>query len=104
MALAAVVAAFAHALRRATELFALRVEHGTVEVVRGRLPPRLLDEVGDVLRRSGVRSATIRAVVDGGAARVVATGLGEGDLQAVRNVVGTFRLSQIRAGQRTSRD
>ncbi len=87
-------------IARSTELFVLRVEDGTLHFVRGRMPPRLLEELRDVVRRSAIRSGTIKAVVEDGAPRVTATGLGEGDLQAVRNVVGTFRLAQIRAGRR----
>jgi hypothetical protein len=91
------------AIRRSNELFVLEVNAGVVRVVRGRLPQRLLDDLVDVLERAKNESARIRVIVEDQRPRVVIGGgsLSETRLQQVRNVVGTYKLAQIRAGGRT---
>jgi hypothetical protein len=91
------------AIRRSNELFVLDVAQGKVSVVRGRLPQRLLDDLVDVLERAKTETARIRVIVEEGRPRVVIGGgtLSETRLQQVRNVVGTYKLTQIRAGGRT---
>lgn len=90
------------AIRRSNELFVLELVNGKVRVVRGRLPQRLLDDLVDVLERAKGESARIRVVVEDQRARVVVGGgnLSETRLQQVRNVVGTYKLAQIKAGGR----
>jgi hypothetical protein len=90
-------------IRRSNELFCLDVKNGEVSVVRGRMPQRLLDDLVDVLERGKKESARIRVVVEDGRPRVVLGGgsLSETRLQQVRNVVGTYKLAQIKAGGRT---
>jgi hypothetical protein len=85
------------AIVRANELFVLKIEGGSVRLARGRIPKRLLDDLGDVVR--GVAAATLRCVNESGKPTLYA----EGDLdpvhrQRVRNLVGTYTVSQIRAG------
>ncbi len=96
---AAALAALLLAARRWNELFRLRLRGGRLELVRGRLPPALFTELREVLARAGARDAVVRAVVASGAARVLASGLGEDDVQRLRNVVGRFPLAQLRAGR-----
>ena len=92
------------AIRRATELFYLKIEKSSVRHVRGRLPPQLLEDIREIVRRSPVESAKIRVVSEGGSPRLVATGkLSDSALQQLRNVVGGYRLQQIRAGRRAPR-
>ncbi|MBK7583582.1 MAG: DUF3634 family protein [Myxococcales bacterium] len=90
------------AISRSNELFCLQVRGGKARVVRGRLPQRLLDELGDVLGRPPLRSARIRVVVEDRAARVVVDqgSVPPDQLQQLRNVVGTFPVAAIRAGGR----
>lgn len=88
-------------IRRSNELFVLQVRKGRTKFVRGRVPRRLLQDIGDVVRRPRVVSAEIRVVREGGAPRVRAKGqLTDAQVQRLRNVVGTYQIAQIQAGQR----
>jgi hypothetical protein len=91
-------------LTRANELFFVSVRGGDVLLVRGRLPPPLLDEIGDVIGRAGVARGSVRAVVERGAPRIVARGLEEGVAQRLRNVLGLYSLRQIRHAPRAPRN
>jgi len=87
------------ALVRANELFFLRIRDGRVSVARGRIPQRLLDDIGDTVR--GVDRATLRGVNEGQRPRLYA----EGDLspeqkQRLRNLIGTWTVPQIRTAPR----
>jgi hypothetical protein len=89
------------ATARANELFVLRVSRGRVEVVRGGVPPRLLADLRDVLRRDAGADGVVRVTTDAGRARVDAKGkLAPELLQRLRNVVGTWDVAKIRAGRR----
>jgi hypothetical protein len=88
-------------IHRGTELFVLRVQSGKVVHVRGRLPPRLLEDIRDVLEKPGVPDAFIRVVTDDGKPRVLpGNTLNEMQTQQLRNIVGTYRTPQIRSGRR----
>lgn len=88
------------AIWRVNELFVVYVTAGKVHLPRGRAPRRLLDEIDDVLRRNRVRDARFRVVSEGGhAALAGARGLDETCLQQLRNVLGLWPLSRIRAGR-----
>jgi hypothetical protein len=90
---------FAIALRRSNELFRARVRSGRLELSRGRIPQALFDDLEDVFAGS-LADAELRVVVEGGRARAELKGI-EGTLaQRVRNVVGRFRVAEIRAGRR----
>lgn len=86
-------------LARSNELFVIRVELGNVELVRGRVPPALLQDLEDVFQATSA-SARIRVVAERGRPRVTVSELDEGLAQRVRNVVGRFPIAQIRAGRR----
>jgi hypothetical protein len=89
-------------ISRANELFCIEVDAGKPRFVRGRIPQRLLSEITDVVRRPRVERAKIRVVTEDGHPRVVldAGNVSEGQMQQLRNVVGTFRVAEIRAGKR----
>ncbi|MEB2312572.1 MAG: DUF3634 family protein [Sorangiineae bacterium] len=89
------------AIRASTELFVLEVRDGKVTVRRGRLPPRLLADLEDVLGRPPVPKARVRCVAEDARPRVLPDpGLSPGRLQQLRNAVGRWELAQIRAGRR----
>jgi len=92
------VAALIYSAGRYAELFSIRVESGRTRLVRGRIPPRLLSDIEDVLHRARVSSATIRVVTERGEPKLVAPDLSDGTRQQLRNVIGTYRVAQIRAG------
>jgi hypothetical protein len=99
--LAASVIPLAIAIARASELFTAEVRHGSVRLVRGRAPTRLLDDLQDVVARPRVRAATLRVVTEQGRPQLIARGeLSETQLQQLRNVVGTWPVAKIRAGRR----
>ena len=97
------IAALIYSARRHAELFLIRVEGGQTRFIRGRIPPRLLSEINEVVKRAKIESTQIRVVVEGGEPHVVAPELTEGIRQQLRNVVGTYKLPQIRAGVRPKR-
>jgi hypothetical protein len=100
MALAALP--LAYAIFKSNELFRLRVRGGKLELVRGRLPPALFSDLEDVFARTSA-SAEIRVVSEQRRPRAIVDGV-DGDLaQRVRNVVGRFRLAEIRSGRRIAR-
>ena len=72
IALGACVALGLWRLARESELFCLSVRGGRVNITRGRLPQRLFDDMSDVLR--GVSQARVRAVPEGGRARLLVRG------------------------------
>ena len=86
-------------LARSNELFVVRVQLGKVELVRGRVPPALLQDLEDIFQPTSA-SARIRVVAERARARVIVSQLEEGLAQRVRNVVGRFPIAQIRAGRR----
>lgn len=88
---------FWFALERAGELFCVSMRDGRLLVVRGAVPPSLLHDLGDVLKRAGVRSATVRAVRSSGHARLVARGVDDRVLQRLRNTLGVHPIHKLRA-------
>ncbi len=82
---------------RMNEVFAVSVRKGRVLLVRGAIPPALLDAFEDVARRAHVSRATIRAVRTETHARLVMSGVDEGVAQRLRNVFGTHHWSTLRS-------
>ncbi len=80
---------------RDRELFVLSVRGGRTRLVRGRLPPSLLEALSDVMARAKVQRATLRVFRERDHARVEASGLNEWELQRARNVVGTYPLARL---------
>jgi hypothetical protein len=87
-------------LRRAFFLFELVVRDGRIVKSHGRIPPRLLADVADVVERAGLTKAKIRCVVRAGRPALVFEGeIGDGAGQSLRNVVGQFSTRDIRGGR-----
>lgn len=82
---------------RANEVFAVSVRNGRVLLVRGSIPPALLDAFEDVVQRARVRHAMIRAVRGDTHARLVVSGTDEGVTQRLRNTFGTHHWSTLRS-------
>ena len=103
--LAVLAIPLAVAIWRSNELFCLEVDGRRVRFVRGRIPQRLLDDLADVLRRPPVSHARLRAVSEDRRPRIVVSSgnVGEGQLQQLRNVLGTWELAKIRAGGKPRR-
>lgn len=90
------LAALWFAARRAVTVCVVKVSDGKLHVVRGALAPRILADIGDVMRRPRVRSAEIRIVRDNGLAKVESSGeLSAAQQQQVRNVVGSVPLAKL---------
>jgi hypothetical protein len=84
------------AARRAVTVCVARVTDGKLRVLRGAIAPRILADLGDVMRRPRVRSAELRIVRTGGLARVEMSGdLTLAQQQQVRNVVGSVPLAKL---------
>lgn len=83
---------------RARDICVLSVRRGRVLVMRGGLPPSLVQALADVVERAGTERATIRIQREGERGRVAATGLDDYTLQRARNVVGTYPLARLLAG------
>jgi hypothetical protein len=99
VAIAVLLAVLLFFLRGAPELARLEVRDGALEFTKGRMPQKLLDDFGDVLKGSSAPRAVVRVVLDGGQPRVVATGLSEAELQGLRNVAGLYSAAQFRSGR-----
>lgn len=95
----AVLGALVLAVRRALELMVLEARDGRVVTARGRSPAELLREIEDILDRA---RATGRIVVrlEAGHVAVRATGLDEGTMQRLRNVVGRFPPARLKSAPR----
>jgi len=96
---ALVVLAIARALLRANELFVVRFRGGRAQLVRGRIPARLLADLTDVVRAAAVEDAELRAVSEAKRPTLVARGaFSAADAQRLRNVIGLWTVAQIRSG------
>lgn len=96
--------AFAYALRRANELFALVARAGKLELIRGRLSPALFSEFADIAARERLDGAELRVLSESGSPRLVLRGEPNPAVeQALRNVLGRYPVSQIRAGRLRAR-
>jgi hypothetical protein len=80
------------------DLFCLSVRGGRVLVVRGRVPPRFVADVRDILGRARARDVTIRARPTAHSGRLEFAGaLDEGTQQRLRNVFGLIPAVQLRS-------
>ena len=86
------------AIRRSTELFVLEINRGQIKLRRGRLPLALFREIAEVVKSSGI-TGRLRVIVEQQAPTLDLRGGGDAaTLQRLRNVVGTYPLAKIRAG------
>lgn len=94
-------------LSRANELFCVSIRDGACLVIRGRVPPKLWRELVTTAEVNGLTRGTVRAVREGGAARLVTDGISSEVTQRLRNSVGSAGLNAMRlgsAGSDTSRN
>lgn len=88
-------------LKQAFLLFEMLVENGRITRSHGRIPPRLLADIADVVERVGLARVRIRCVQRSGRPALVFEGeIGDGAAQMLRNVVGQFSATEIRGGKR----
>lgn len=92
------------AIRRATELFVVKVRDGEAHFFRGRIPQSLLDEIADVVRSPRVAAAELRVVRSSGNPELRVRGeLHADQQQRIRNVLGRYSVQRIAAGGRRRR-
>jgi hypothetical protein len=82
---------------RTREIFVVSVRHGRALLVRGRIPPGLLTDIGAVIASPPVERATIKAVAGEHNARLVTSGLDDGRAQRLRNTFGIRPVARLRA-------
>lgn len=87
---------------RFNELFVLFVRHGQLLIVRGRVPPGLLEAFADIAHTSRIEWATVRAVRGLQHARLVIRGVDDGTAQRFRNVFGIHPIHELRAAPQLS--
>lgn len=91
-------------IRRATELFVVKVRDGKAHFFRGRIPQGLLDEIDDVVRSPRVAAAELRVVRSDGKPELHVRGeLHADQQQRLRNVLGRYSVQRIAAGGRRRR-
>ena len=91
------------AARSAITICIAEIREGKVQVTHGGIAPRLLADVADVVARPRVERATLRIVRARGHAELEVTGdLSAGQIQQVRNVIGSVPLAKL-ANARTRR-
>ena len=82
--------------RNAITICVIDVQRGKLRVKRGGIAPRVLADIGDVVRRPRVSRATIRIVRERGFAKLHMTGdLRDAQMQQLRNVVGSVPLAKL---------
>jgi hypothetical protein len=87
-------------LKQSTILFTVVIRDGKVSKTRGRIPPRLMAEIRDIVSRAGVTQARFVAVSRDGVPVLRFHGeMDPGLAQQMRNVVGQFSVGEIRSGQ-----
>ncbi len=82
---------------RANELFAISVRDGRAMVVRGRVPPALLEDLAMVVGEAKVARGSIRALRAAEHARLAMRGIDDGPAQRLRNIFGIHPLRQLSA-------
>ena len=102
IALVVLVAVAVAAFARFNVVFVLRQQGGALRLVRGRIPPRLLADIGDVLRSAGVTDAELHGVVEDGrlALRSRGAALPAAVVQRLRNTAALWPLAKVRNAPR----
>lgn len=97
LVIAAALVALWFAAQQARTIATCRVTQGKLEVASGRLPARVLGELRDVVQRNRVPAATLRIVREDGRPRLLVKGaLTPAAEQQLRNVIGRFKLAELR--------
>lgn len=88
-------------VQRAATLFTVKVREGRIRRMHGRIPPRLLSEISDIVERANVVHANIRGVLRDGKPVLLFEGeMSPAIQQQMRNVVGQFSAAEVRSGRR----
>ena len=83
--------------RRSNELFLVSIRRERIIVVRGHVPPALLDAFAAIAASSRIESATVRAIRRPEHARLIAGGVDAATTQRLRNVFGIHPMHELRA-------
>jgi hypothetical protein len=82
-------------------LFVLRVEQGRIAAVKGRMPRRLLSDIGDAVRQEHRLDLQISCRIEDGAAQLHVYGdTNPGFEQLLRNLVGEYPLPRLKQAPR----
>jgi hypothetical protein len=82
--------------RAAITIAIAEIRDGRLEVTRGGLSPRMLDDLRDIASRPSIKSATVRVVRQRDRARIEVHGkVSDQQLQRMRNVVGNVSVAQL---------
>ena len=82
--------------RAAITIAVAEIRDGKLELTRGGLSPRVLDDLRDIASRPRVRAATVRVLRQKDRARIEVHGaMSEQQVQRMRNVVGNVPVSQL---------
>ncbi len=82
--------------RRAVTLCVLKIDSQRMYIMRGALPPSVLGDLRDVVRRARVVSGTVRIQREGDRARVVVSAeVPSAAAQSFRNVIGIVPLAAL---------
>lgn len=90
--------------RLALTLFVVRIQSGRVDYVKGRIPPRLLDEIAEVVRLQQAAALVVTCRVENQRASLSFKGRSDQGLeQVLRNLVGQYPLTRLRQAPRSRR-
>jgi hypothetical protein len=97
LALAAIAVALYLLFVRGNEIFFVSIRSGRAMLVRGRIPPNLLTQIGDVARRSGIARGDVKAYRGEQRARIATSGIGQDDAQRLRNLFSLHPIHALRS-------
>jgi hypothetical protein len=82
---------------RARTFAVCRIERGRMKVVRGKIPARVRGELEEVIARSGLSSGGFSIKREDGRPTLVVHDVADPNVvQRLRNVVGRFRVAEMR--------
>jgi hypothetical protein len=96
VAVIVLVAAVLFAADRARTIAVVEFVAGRPRTVRGRLSARAFAEISDVAARNRLRQGRIVIRREGGRPRVDLSAIDGNAAQQLRNVIGRFRLAELR--------
>lgn len=97
LAVAAIAVALYLIFVRGNEIFFVSVRDGRAMLVRGRIPPNLLAQIGDVARRSQITRGEVKAYRGEQRARITTSGMGENEAQRLRNLFSLHPIHALRS-------
>ncbi len=82
--------------RDAITICVIEVTRGKAKLARGGIAPRVLADIGDVVKRPRIERATIRVVRSRDHAKLEVRGeISEAQRQQLRNVIGSVPLAKL---------